>query len=208
MLSIRPQRGFNLLEAVVAVSVLGILIAGSLPSVASWIRATEMRSVAEAVQVGLQKARIEALRRNQIVTFWLVTMPEPAASLGDGCTLSATSASWVVSLDTPVDHCGSAASPTVAPRIVETHGAGKAALSFAISGLKPGGSVAAANSVSFNGYGQVVASSDRLSRIDISHPEVGQRSFSVEISPSGGVRMCDRGVDKATGDPRACEQSP
>lgn len=206
MLSGRRARGFNLLEAMVAVSVLGILMAASLPSVASWIRATEMRGVAEGLQVGLQKARTEALRRNQIVTFWLVTTPASAAAPDNSCALSAASASWVVSVDNPVGSCASAPSPTDAPRIVETHGAGKAALSFGISGVKEGGGPS--NFISFNGYGQAVASDDRLKRVDISHPEAGQRTFSVEISPSGGVRMCDRGVDKASGDPRACEQAP
>ena len=207
MLNAQSQRGFNILEAVIALAVLGILMAASLPSVASWIRATEMRGVAEALQIGIQKARTEALRRNQVVTFWLVSTPASAAAPDKDCVVSAASASWVVNLgqDSPAGLCDTAPSATEPPRIVETHGAGKAALSFGISGVRVGGGTA--NAVSFNGYGQALASDDRLSRIDISHPEAGQRTFSVEISPSGGVRMCDRGVAKGTGDPRACEQS-
>ncbi|QJW83530.1 hypothetical protein HK414_03285 [Ramlibacter terrae] len=133
------------------------------------------------------------MKRNQIVTFWLVG---PKTSVpGADCALSAESAAWVVSLDDPAGKCNVAASTTVEPRIVEVYGPGSAAANIAISGVAADGT--AAKSVSFNGYGQPVRTGKPLTRIDITHDNSDTRRLRVEISASGSIRMCDRAFDVA-----------
>jgi type IV fimbrial biogenesis protein FimT len=191
----KRQRGINLVEVAVTVSVLGIVIAAGLPSMGDWIRSTRVRGLAESTQSGLFKARQEAMKRNQVVTFWLVS-PTTTARPDDACALDATSGAWVVSLENPAGRCGTTPSASVAPRIVEAYGPGKSAEGLAIA--------ADTSSISFNGFGQRTGGGPW--KVDISHTaSTSVRPLRVEVSASGGIRMCDpavRAID--TTDPLAC----
>ena len=202
MLNAARQRGFNLVEVVVAVSVLGILLAATLPSMTDWIRSSHVRGLAETTQTGLQKARSEAMKRNKVVTFWMVT-PTDTASPDDTCALASTSAAWVVSLDDPSDHCATAPSASLAPRIVETYGPGQAASGINVTAVDRDGN--ATTSVSFNGFGQRVGGG--VAKIDIAHSaSTDVRPLRIEISTSGGIRMCDpRATAANANDARACQ---
>jgi type IV fimbrial biogenesis protein FimT len=61
-------RGFTLIELIVTITLLGILVALSLPSFTAWIRNGQVRTVAEALQNGIRTAEAEAVRRNRQVT--------------------------------------------------------------------------------------------------------------------------------------------
>jgi type IV fimbrial biogenesis protein FimT len=203
VLSQAVQRGFNLIEAVVTVSVLGLLVAAAAPSMTDWVRSSRVRSLAEATQNGLQRARTEALKRNQVVTFWLVS-PNTTASPDDSCTVVSDSAAWVVTVavDDPTSHCSGPVSPATIPRIVEVYGPGTAGANIVVAGLQTDGATAA-SSVSFNGYGQRVSSgAGTLANIDISTANATARRLRIQVSASGGIRMCDR--DIVAPDPRAC----
>jgi type IV fimbrial biogenesis protein FimT len=193
------QRGFNLIEAVVTVSVLGLLVAAGAPSMVDWMRSTRVRTLAEATQNGLQRARTEALKRNQVVTFWLVS-PNNTASPDNGCALASDSAAWVVSLDNPAGACAADPSVSTAPRIVEVWGPGEAGSNIVVAGLAADGATPA-TSISFNGYGQRVGTG-ALANIDVSTADLTSRKLRIQISATGGVRMCDRGA--VAPDPRTC----
>ncbi len=198
MLNPVRQRGFNLIETMVTVSVLGILLAASVPSMVDWIRAIKVRNIAETTQAGLQKARTEAMKRNQVVSFWMVS-PETTTSPGDDCVLSTASGAWVVSGDNPTSKCATAPSLSATPRIVETYGPGPTAADVVIAATDAGGTPA--SFVSFNGFGQRVGAG--IARIDVTHnsgPSV--RPLRIQISTSGGIRMCDPAVGAT--DPRFC----
>jgi type IV fimbrial biogenesis protein FimT len=198
VLSSGRQHGFSLIEALVTVSVLGLLLAAVMPSVSDWIRATNVRNIAESTQAGLQKARNEALKRNKVVTFWLVS-PPTTSSPDASCALSSTSGAWVISLDNPAGKCDVAPSLGDEPRIIETYGPGKGALEVMVKAVDAAG--ADATSVSFNGFGQRVGGG--VAQIDITHgagPTV--RPLRIQVSVSGGIRMCDPAV--ASPDTRAC----
>src|SRR5260221_1187499 len=148
------SHGVTLVELVVTMAILSLLAFAVMPSVADWIRSTRVRNAAEAVQNGLQKARTEALRQNKNVTLWLVSLADERV-IDNSCALSNAGASWVVSLATPQGSCSSAASEPVAPMIIETHAAGDGGRNVTVVSIDAGGNPA--NSVTFNGFGQVVA---------------------------------------------------
>ena len=78
--------GFTLIELIVTITLLGILVALSLPSFTAWIRNTQVRSTAEALQNGLRLAQAEAVRRNRpmVLTFTDATPALDAAALSGG----------------------------------------------------------------------------------------------------------------------------
>lgn len=209
MLNVRPsrQRGFSMIELAVTLTVLALVLAAAFPSVSDWVRNTKVRNAAETAQAGLQKARNEALRRNQNVTFWLVGGPSVRV-VDDNCALSSSSGSWVVSIRDPSGNCETAPASIT---LIEKHPAGDGGDTVTVSALAPDGTTAA-TCVRFNGFGRVVDESvppddgcrppDQISTIDFTHAGTGARRLRVAISGGGGVRMCDR--DVVAPDPRAC----
>ena len=187
------QRGFTLIELVVTLTVLGLLLALGMPSMGDWMRSLRIRNAAESTQNGLGKARMEAMRKNQVTTYWMVNA---------ACALASNSASWVVSLDdptSPAGHCADTPSATVAPRTIENYSAGDGAGDVAVTSSDAGGN--AVTSISFNGFGQMVSPAMKVT-INLTNPMAGSRPLNVTISPGGAIRMCDPNV--AAGDTRAC----
>ena len=202
----RHNGGFSMIELAVTMTLIGLLMAAAFPSMSDWLRNLRVRKAAESMQYGLQKARTEALRRNQNVTFWLVTGADER-NVDDSCRLSASAGSWVISQSDPTGQCGT---KPAALSVIETHAAGDGA-----NGVTVAAAAADATSsqcVRFNGLGQLVDSvvppddgcrtPKQISTIDLTHIS-GARQLRVMVSTGGGVRMCDRGVTDPA-DPRAC----
>jgi type IV fimbrial biogenesis protein FimT len=207
----RPaQRGFSLVELAVTLTVLVLLLTAASPSIADWLRNTRVRNAAASVQSGLMRARAEALRTNQMVTFWLVQGSAENA-MDNSCALSSASGSWVVSMNDPSGACAVAPSTTIAPMITETHTAGDGGGGATVAAVNAAG--AAAQCVRFNGFGRVVDSSSgpadacrqplQIAKIDIIHAAGGARALRVMVSAGGAVRTCDVNVTAST-DPRKC----
>lgn len=195
----RP-RGFTLVEAMVVVSLIALLLAAGMPSFGSFIRNQRVRTAAESLETGLQQARNEAVRRNTSISFWLVSLSDPA-KVDNSCALSGTSGSWVISVSSPGAECGAAPSTTVAPMIVSASPMGET-VSVAISAVQSDGTVA--THVTFNGFGQV-SNADAIARISVASATTpnSYRRLRVDVSSGGQVRMCDLGVTDNT-DPRYC----
>lgn len=87
----RHERGFNIVELMVTLTLLAILLALAVPSFTSWIRNTRVRTVSESLQNGLRLAQTEAVRRNRQVLFYL-TNAEPSAT----ATSAANGRNWVI----------------------------------------------------------------------------------------------------------------
>jgi prepilin-type N-terminal cleavage/methylation domain-containing protein len=62
------SRGFTLVEVMVVMTISAILIAMALPSFRTMIRSSEISSATNSVVAGLDIARSEAIRRNNVVT--------------------------------------------------------------------------------------------------------------------------------------------
>jgi type IV fimbrial biogenesis protein FimT len=58
------QRGFNLIEVLVVVAVLGVSIAIGAPAFGEWLQNQQIRAASDAMTNGFQLARAEAIRRN------------------------------------------------------------------------------------------------------------------------------------------------
>ena len=192
------NRGFSLIELMIALAVLGMLIMIALPNMGTWLQNTQIRTSAEGMQAGLQLARAEALKRNTTVRFQLVD------TLTSGCALSATGKNWVVSLADASGLCDTAASDTVAPQIIQKRSGTEGSPNALVTAT--GGS-----NVAFNGLGRAAAGS--LTEINITNPNNGacktaagnepMRCLRIAVNAGGTVRMCDPAVDDAT-DPRKC----
>lgn len=69
---IRQAKGFTLIELMITVAVVGVLLGISVPGFQSWIERGRIRTAAEGVLNGLQLARVEAIKRNEVVTMTLL----------------------------------------------------------------------------------------------------------------------------------------
>lgn len=65
------QRGISLIEVMVAVAIIGVVMALGMPAYTTWIQNTQIRTAAESILAGLQTARNEAIRRNAPIQFKL-----------------------------------------------------------------------------------------------------------------------------------------
>lgn len=195
------QRGFSLVEIVVTIAVLAMLFFATMPSIGTWIDNTRIRGVADSLQNGLQIARGEAVRRNQSISFWLVAVDNPS-TLSNDCTLSGSSGSWVVSVNSPLSHCADPPSIISSPMIVTGRAVGDSGGRVSVSAVQSDGT--AATSVTFNGFGRI-ANTDPIQKIDVTGTgsDVNYRNLRIAITSAGQVRMCDPGVSDAN-DPRKC----
>lgn len=202
MNSTSRQKGFSMVEIAVTLAVLGILLAAAMPSMGTWMANARIRNTAESINEGLQKARAEAVRRNQPVTFWMVSGADPQ-NLGNDCVLSATGGSWVVSLADPSSLCATAPSSTTAPQIVASRAVGDGGSGVSVS-AKQRDNATDATSVTFNAFGQATGAAP-IGTISITSASGGAdlRQYRVVISSAGRTLMCDQAISDAT-DPRHC----
>jgi type IV fimbrial biogenesis protein FimT len=195
----RQQRGVTLIEVAVVFVLIGILLAFAAPSITQWMRNTQVRNVTSSLQAGLQRARSEAIRRNEAVQFSLLTT---AANLDDGCALSATGASWSVSRQDPDCQCAADVSETAAPQFIEKHAGGVQTGAVTVTATAADGS--AATTVVFNGFGRV-SNASPISRIQVGNGAGADNDMRLLIGVGGTLRMCIVSATlTAAADPRAC----
>ncbi|RZI92100.1 MAG: prepilin-type N-terminal cleavage/methylation domain-containing protein, partial [Rubrivivax sp.] len=196
MLTASHQRGFTMVEAVIALAIMGILMALAAPNFGNWITGTRIRATAEGVLAGLQYARSEATTRNAQVRFQLTT------SLDASCARSINSSNWVVDMvdadpaDSVVNRCNAAPSDTVAPSILQIRSATETGSRVTVA--------AGASQIIFNGLGRQVpiapaTAADTVS-IDIAPVSTAGSCVAaggkvtclrIVITPGGLVRMCN-----------------
>jgi type IV fimbrial biogenesis protein FimT len=194
--------GFTLIELAVTLTVFALLLAIIAPSASAWMANMQIRATADSIQNGLQRARMEAVRRNQPIRFSLVATTN-AAIMDNSCALSASAASWAISVNDPTGKCGAAYSSTVDPMLVETYAAGVDARRVRVSATEADG-VTAASSVTFDGFGRILGANP-VARINVDNLVAGNdfRPLRIVISNGGGIRLCEPRVSVST-DPRAC----
>ncbi len=105
----RPLRGFSLIELIVVVVIVGVLLGLGIPGFQQWIVDGKIRNQAQAVMSGLQTARGEALKRNALVRFQLVS------TMNAACVVTNSGNLWLLSHGDPTGQCDLVESMTAAP---------------------------------------------------------------------------------------------
>lgn len=200
LIAARRQRGVTLVELIVTLAVMALLMFAVVPDLTGIMANARLRSAAEATSAGLQRARMEAMRTNTNVTFWMTTS-NASYALDNSCALSSSGMSWVVSLNDPTGACAGNVSDTAAPMIKLKHDAGEAAQTVAVAG-KQGDRATTASDVGFDGFGRI--SGGLLRYIDFTHTHTEARALRIEMTNSGVIRVCEPGIAAASTDPRRC----
>lgn len=76
------QAGFSLLELLIAIGIVGLLMAIATPRIIAWLPNLRLQSDARQLVSNLQKARLEAVKRDQCVGIVFTTVPLPATGGG------------------------------------------------------------------------------------------------------------------------------
>ncbi len=189
-----PQRaaGFTLVEMMVTVVLIGILAMFAYPSFSQFIQNGQVRASAESLMSGLQLARAESIRRNDMVEFRLLNTVRGEAVAGG--------TDWSVLAALPE-------TPTVFDQVVQTRHedasnsiarAGVANTTGAASAVAGAGLPA---TIAFTGLGRLsIATSVR--QIDVTGPSQA-RPLRIVLDPGGDIRLCDPALSLAS-NPQGC----
>ena len=183
------NRGFTLVELLIALAVAAVLYSLAAPTLTAWIADARVRVTAESIQTGILLARAEAIRRNTTVRFQLTD------SLDDSCSLSSTGTNWLVSQNDVTAKCDVAPSDVTDPRTIQLRSGREGGAMTTVSATS--GGVGAATIV-FNGTGRVSVVGF-VDTIDIQNPSAGTcqhsggdiRCLRIRVLQGGDSRICD-----------------
>jgi type IV fimbrial biogenesis protein FimT len=178
MLSGHNIEGISLIEILIALVVLGLLLALGAPSFSVFMKNAQIRDGASAVQNGLQVARTEAIKRNEVVTF---TLPGPGTS-------------WTVaSASTTIEAYDGATGNSTVEVSVPPPAALPVAIAF--DGL---GKTTLIEQATIELTNPIAGACD-------TGPSTGDmRCLNVVVSVGGQIKMCDPHPGIAAGDTRKC----
>ena len=176
----------------VTVVLVGILATLAYPSFSSFIQNGQIRASAESVMSGLQLARAESIRRNEVVEFRLHNTLHGAAVPGG--------TDWSVLVALPE-------TPTVFDQVVQTRQEdSSSSLARAGVGSTAGAASAAPGAglpanIAFTGIGRLSIGT-AVRQIDVTGP--GQtRPLRIVLDPGGDIRLCDPALSIAI-NPQGC----
>jgi type IV fimbrial biogenesis protein FimT len=195
----RLVRGFGLIELLIAVSILAILTAVTVPNLMSWIRGARTRAVADALQSGLRAAQVEAQRRSHTVVFFFTN----SKVCSTGATAIAGGKYWQA---------------RVVPDVLQSGDVSEAVQCGVLTDVGSGVSVTpSATAICFGGDGRLTAATDPTTigvdctaaaanfQISPDNRKSQERRLTVTLSLAGAVRMCD--PDKSSAAPDGCRAS-
>jgi len=171
-------RGFSLIELMVVIAIIGIVSATAFPSFMQWIQDSKTRTATEVLQNSIRLAQAEAVKNGAQVSFFL-TNAAPlvnAATAGNGLN-------WGIR---------TVNAPTLIQSGMLAPQGGNLALSTA-----PNTPV-----LTFNSIGRLVGS---VVPVTYTFTNAGgSRSLAVQVTSSGGVRMCDPAKVLSSTNPDGC----
>lgn len=206
----RPLRGFTLIEVMIVVTLIALMVVLAGPSINVWLQNLKIRNVGESLVNGMQLARMEAMKRNERVTFWMVD--NTTASCAD----SASSPSWMVVLGavSPGNLTGKCTNDFVSAATSTARTIQKNSASSALQGLTiaaTGTAGTASSCVTYDGLGQLptqgsIGCAAPISQITIRSSVADTVQLDIRLTTGGQVRLCypdPNGKLDAT-DPRKC----
>jgi len=191
------QRGFSIIEVLIAIGIVAMLMLFAAPSAATWIQNTRLRSAAESVVTCLSTARLEAIKRNTIVS----------------CQMTdAASSAWTVCLYDPINNiCQTTTGAVISSRDKSEDngitGLGTATtMSASTTALGVGTNMPSA--ATFDSFGRLASTApNNVMRVDVRNPQVAaadERRLVIYITLGGQIHMCDPKVSKAS-NPMGCQ---
>ena len=202
---VRPARGFTLLESLVALAILGSILAFGAPSMAAWISATRAAAASQFYAEGFALARAQALSHNSASR---LVLSENANGQLD----------WQVDIcfprpDTPCNDASGSWSTATAPAARDPEGAAGFKSVLRSADALPGAEVLVqavdpeeADSVYFTPVGWVdTGVSPRIARIDLEPAEDHAGAFpasAVVLTLAGIATKCQPDADDSN--PHRC----
>lgn len=83
----RTSSGLTLVELLVSIAIITLLFLTITPSLINYFSDAKIRTAADEIQIGIQQAKIEAIKRNTIVSFnltgtgWTINVPQNGNNL-------------------------------------------------------------------------------------------------------------------------------
>ncbi len=203
MLKTGTAQGFTLVELMVGLTIVGIVIAMGMPGFTTYLQGSKLANSAFSYLSGIQLARAEAIRRNQLVQFILTADPI-SVGIQNTAALNPNGQNWVVRFLDPTG-------PTPPFTLIQAKSAQEGAYSSAgVSPVLVAGSATLPavfdGSITFNGFGATGATY----ALDLSNPNGGacapagpMRCPRVRVTAGGQASVCDPTI-VAVGDSRAC----
>jgi type IV fimbrial biogenesis protein FimT len=184
------QRGFTLIELMIAIAIVSMVLLFGIPGFSQWIQSSQIRNASESILSGLQLARAEAVRRNTSIQFVLSSV-----------TGGGVATDWTVNCVTPsVDCPGAGMTQTEIQKRSASEGSANAQIA------------ATQSTIIFSGMGRVTPTPVPSPIIfTITNPlggtcaQVGgtMRCLQIQVTSGGQSRMCDPALALAT-NPRGC----
>ena len=195
---LKRQSGMNIIELMVAVAIVGLVMALAGPSAITWLQNTQLRNAAESVLSGIQNARTEALKRNTFVAFRLT---DPNSTAWTVCVYDVVSDACSLTAPNPTVNQKSATEGSLNARAgTDTAQSDSAAPLAAGSGV-PG-------QVVFDSFGRLAATApNNIMRVDLRNIVLSpaeERRLVVYVAQSGQTRMCDPKLVLAN-NPQGCK---
>lgn len=202
MLATNKQRGFSLVELMVAIVIVAVLISVAIPSYKDWIQNQQTRVAAESILNGLQLARAEAVRINGRVRFVLCDLK---SSSWEVLATSTNPAAPAASLACGAGSDAGAGDIRVQERSGQEGSRNVQVEAEDINNVR-------ATTVTFNSFGRIVTPNvvtlnpalnlNPIHEIDASNPN-GDRPLRIMVGGSVIFRMCDPAL-LVSNDPRGC----
>ena len=191
----KKHSGVSLIELMVAIAIISILAVIGVPAYTTWIQNSQIRTAAQSISQGLQRARAEAVSRNLAVTFTLVL---------DGTDF------WSVTENT------SGNVKNTSENVIESKPAGELNTNVTFTG-SGNATIAAGTAITFTSLGGIRDSDTSTPAVDNPLPQIDIYSSAlsdadadadatklrVVVSNNGSVLLCDPSVS-TSGDPRKC----